>query len=178
MFILQNWATSNDMEWYNFGGSSPRKAALDVGSNTRNQKMTSAQSHTAPTHHFMSHNRVFSEQIGSAGPANSDGSPVKKESREPGRYSCTQCDKTFNSKSGLAYHMEKHTGKFRLWCYKCQKGFTMKAQFESHMAKHEGRSFPCEYCPKRFQSKPSLRMHTQKCHSDAAPFQNLSQGKF
>ena len=98
---------------------------------------------------------------------------VKLELKEPGRFSCSQCDKTFNSKSGLAYHMEKDTGKFRLWCYQCQRGFTMRAQYESHMAKHEGRSFPCEYCPKRFQSKPSLRVHVLKCHSTTEPFQNL-----
>ncbi len=92
-----------------------------------------------------------------------------------GRYACQQCEKTFNSKSGLTYHMEKHTGNFRLWCYQCQRGFTMKAQFESHMAKHEGRTFPCEYCTKRFQSKPSLRAHVQRLHADQQPFQNVAQ---
>ena len=44
-------------------------------------------------------------------------SKVKRDLMEPGRFSCSQCDKTFNSKSGLAYHMEKHAGKFRLWRY-------------------------------------------------------------
>ena len=168
------------MEWYNnLGGTSPRQAAAAgvVGSNICMPNVSATG--RSPNQHFMSHNRGSRAQIpprSSLTPMNrvesQHSSRAKKETREPGRYSCKQCDKTFNSKSGLLYHMEKHTGKFRLWCYKCQRGFTMKAQFESHMAKHEGRSFPCEYCPKRFQSKPSLRVHTQKCRSNAQPFQN------
>ncbi len=123
----------------------------------------------------------YKQSPSSANPSCQFGTPeiktnsFKSDGKEPGRYACRQCEKTFNSKSGLTYHMEKHTGKFRLWCYQCQRGFTMKAQFESHMAKHEGRTFPCEYCTKRFQSTPSLKAHVQRCHADQRPFQNVAQ---
>ena len=92
---------------------------------------------------------------------------LKTNGRGTGSFPCQECPKTFTSNQGLRYHMAKHTGRFNFWCTRCQRGFTMKGQFEAHQAKHDGRTFPCEYCSKRFQSPASLKNHVKTSHVTA-----------
>ena len=79
-------------------------------------------------------------------------------------YKCNICGKSYRGNSGLKVHMMFHTGRFPFWCAECQKGFTCKGNYEYHIAKHEGRSFPCDLCVKRFQSKQNLMRHKVKDH--------------
>ena len=76
-----------------------------------------------------------------------------------GRYQCPRCEKTYSGKSGLSQHYQIHVGKFNYWCDLCAKGFIIKCNYEAHVAKHEGRTFPCDFCVKRFKSKEGLRKH-------------------
>lgn len=38
-----------------------------------------------------------------------------------GKFPCKHCSKSFNGRSGLNFHMAKHTGRFRFWCELCQR---------------------------------------------------------
>ena len=86
------------------------------------------------------------------------------EDPENKTYKCNICGKSYRGNSGLKVHMMFHTGRFPFWCTECQKGFTCKGNYEYHIAKHEGRSFPCDLCVKRFQSKQNLLRHKVKDH--------------
>ena len=55
--------------------------------------------------------------------------------------------------------MFSHQGKFKFWCDDCKKGFQNKNNYECHMAKHEGKTFPCQYCTKRFAYEYRLKNH-------------------
>ena len=79
-----------------------------------------------------------------------------------GRYHCPRCEKTFKGKTGLSQHYQGHTGKFSYWCEMCEKGFVVKGHYSDHMAKHEGKTFPCNYCEKRFQTNNSLMKHSKE----------------
>ena len=72
---------------------------------------------------------------------------------------CEKCHKSFATKQGYDRHIFSHQGKFQFWCDDCKKGFQNKNNYECHMAKHEGRTFPCQYCPKRFSYEYRLKMH-------------------
>ncbi len=87
-----------------------------------------------------------------------------KRQSMPGFHKCPECSKCFRGNSGLRLHMQSHTGQFSFWCDECQRGFSVKGNYKHHMAKHEGRTFPCDLCNKRFQSKLGLQKHQQKLH--------------
>ena len=90
--------------------------------------------------------------------------PDEAEESEIKTFKCNICGKSYRGNSGLKVHMMFHTGRFPFWCAECQKGFTCKGNYEYHIAKHEGRSFPCDLCVKRFQSKQNLMRHKVKDH--------------
>ena len=72
---------------------------------------------------------------------------------------CGKCNKSFATKQGHDRHMFSHQGKFKFWCDDCKKGFQNKNNYECHMAKHEGKTFPCQYCTKRFAYEYRLKNH-------------------
>ena len=72
---------------------------------------------------------------------------------------CTKCDRKFTSKNGFMSHMRSHQGQFKFWCDECKKGFQNKNNYDRHMGRHEGRTFPCQYCTKRFAYEYQLKYH-------------------
>ncbi len=79
---------------------------------------------------------------------------------DPLKLECPKCHKTFVSKGSLNAHMKLHFGVFKFWCDECKKGYNHRSNYQQHMAKHEGRTFPCQFCTKRFQTEKSLTNHT------------------
>ena len=72
---------------------------------------------------------------------------------------CSECNKTFTSKSGFDKHVQHHTGQYSFFCSICRKGFNNGYNFKEHMRGHEGRGYPCEYCGKVFKSKKYMKYH-------------------
>ena len=81
-------------------------------------------------------------------------------------FSCTQCDKQFDSNGKLTVH-EKRTHDLREFsCEECGKKFRSNSHLKIHKAhKHsEKRPYACENCPNAFKSLPSLRTHIKRVH--------------
>ncbi len=72
---------------------------------------------------------------------------------------CSKCNKSFSSHSGFDRHMLSHEGKFKFWCDECKKGFQAKNAYDQHIARHQGKTYPCQWCNKRFNYEYSLRYH-------------------
>ena len=66
---------------------------------------------------------------------------------------CSECDKTFSSKTGLDQHFQHHTGQYSYFCSQCNKGFSVACNYKEHMRGHEGRGYSCDYCGKIFKTK-------------------------
>jgi len=81
---------------------------------------------------------------------------------------CKNCEKTFKSKGGLEYHIEKKAcrgeviKKYNFTCEKCEKKFQWSRHFNDHMAKkYDCRKVvpKCEKCDKVFKIKKGLEYH-------------------
>ena len=57
---------------------------------------------------------------------------IGKSSNSKSKVSCTLCDKTYESSSGLAYHMLIHTNSYPFPCNFCSKAY----RGSSHLAAH------------------------------------------
>lgn len=74
-------------------------------------------------------------------------------------FSCTVCNKSFESKSKLEGHAEIHTKPFR--CAICRQRCPSESALRTHMECHgeDKVSFECEDCGKRYSSKAGLFYH-------------------
>ena len=83
-------------------------------------------------------------------------------------FKCTHCDKTFNQKSNLDYHIQQvHYKKMEFPCSYCEKTFSSKRNKIQHELTHEGiKPFKCSKCEKAFGLKPTLLLHLAKIHQD------------
>ena len=94
-------------------------------------------------------------------------SPVK------GEYTCSYCQKIFNTKEAIQVHEEVyHTGRYKSMpsssksplfeCTQCGKSYMSKHALEEHLYTHVGmRPFACPYCAASFNHRKSLRRHVQ-----------------
>lgn len=85
------------------------------------------------------------------------------------KVSCTYCKKVFKNMQSLYNHKSKvHKDKDkRVLCSACGKYVT---NIYTHMLRHTGQKpFPCEFCEKRFVTKPQLNQHVMT-HSGQKPF--------
>ena len=89
------------------------------------------------------------------------------------QFSCSQCDRTFFSRTTLRVHVEsahsQSPSNFR--CEKCQKVFTSFGSFKGHQKRNcqRERKFVCEVCGMSFKDRSNLKRH-MTVHSDARPF--------
>ncbi|XP_073467619.1 uncharacterized protein [Aquarana catesbeiana] len=93
------------------------------------------------------------------------------------RFSCTECGKCFNFKSGLDVHKRSHTGEKPYSCPECGKCFSVKSHLYRHQKSHTGeKSLSCPECGKCFSQKSHLYTH-QRSHSGEKPYSCPECGK-
>ncbi|XP_018425492.1 PREDICTED: zinc finger protein 300-like [Nanorana parkeri] len=94
-----------------------------------------------------------------------------------GRYTCSECGKSYSQKPGLMKHQKIHTGISIYVCSKCDKCFTQRANLKRHERCHSvERPFVCSYCGKGFTESSSLLKH-QRIHTGFKPFACSECGK-
>lgn len=88
-----------------------------------------------------------------------------KPRKEKVFYTCTLCNRQFQSKFRLQRHGLHHTGEKPYKCDECGKAFTTNAYLGSHMARHSNvLSHLCSICGKSFADRIAWRGH-MRCHA-------------
>lgn len=94
------------------------------------------------------------------------------------RIQCNQCDKNFNSKNALQYHLLHHTGIRPHQCDVCGKGFFAGSALKVHMRLHSGvKPYTCEFCSRPFRQWGDMKYHIASLHTEKKMFQCEYCGK-
>ncbi|XP_074646017.1 uncharacterized protein LOC141902269 [Tubulanus polymorphus] len=75
-------------------------------------------------------------------------------------YQCTQCNKSFGTKTELDVHIKIHKKTYQ--CIKCQEAFNTEYEIQMHVATHmiqEGNVHECHICDQIFESPAKLQCH-------------------
>ncbi|CAG2257786.1 unnamed protein product [Mytilus edulis] len=85
---------------------------------------------------------------------------------------CSDCGKSFYSKSNLATHMKYHKTEKKYACEHCNFKCCFSARLKRHIKQHfdSERTFVCETCGAAFHTKQILQSHIGYKHSDARNF--------
>ncbi|XP_063290572.1 oocyte zinc finger protein XlCOF7.1-like [Pelobates fuscus] len=96
---------------------------------------------------------------------------------EEKRFSCSDCEKGFITKSKLILHKRTHSGEKPHLCLECGKGFITKSYLAIHKRTHSGeKPYSCSECGKCFSHNSSLVKH-QRSHSGKKPYSCFECGK-
>ncbi|CAO1371970.1 unnamed protein product [Diamesa hyperborea] len=79
------------------------------------------------------------------------------------------CEKTFNSRTALGYHIKTHQTERKFVCEKCGKGFLTNGALKVHLRLHSNdRPYMCNFpeCGKSFRQWGDLKYHETSLHSD------------
>ncbi|CAG7728544.1 unnamed protein product [Allacma fusca] len=119
--------------------------------------------------------------------AHSDESPLNgaktKKKRAVGQrrqdvLKCPQCQRIFNHRNSLVYHMRSHTGERPHQCEMCGKSFFATSALKVHMRLHSGeKPYKCESCGRNFRQWGDLKYHMISIHSDIRQYQCEFCGK-
>ncbi|XP_055840123.1 zinc finger protein 502-like [Episyrphus balteatus] len=78
---------------------------------------------------------------------------------------CKFCDKKFIQSPHLHMHERTHTGETKFVCKECGLGCKTMDLLKKHILLHENKELiECPKCPKRYFTKPGLKLHNQKTH--------------
>ena len=81
------------------------------------------------------------------------------------KFTCQQCNKTFNSRSNLQAHEKLHAkGKLAYSCDICDKRFTHVEMVASHKTRVHKLKIKCGFCPKMMTSVESKNQHEKLIH--------------
>ncbi|GAB0089210.1 hypothetical protein DMENIID0001_037150 [Sergentomyia squamirostris] len=80
---------------------------------------------------------------------------------------CNQCDREFNSRNALRYHILSHTGQRPHQCEVCGKAFFSNSALKVHKRLHTGvRPYTCSHCDRSFRQWGDLKYHIASKHSE------------
>uniref|UniRef100_A0A6A7G8K7 Protein sister of odd and bowel-like n=2 Tax=Hirondellea gigas TaxID=1518452 RepID=A0A6A7G8K7_9CRUS len=94
-------------------------------------------------------------------------------SAEEGDLQCKFCNKMFDNKNDLIYHLKVHVGtrsvknpsEKKFQCDQCDRRFFTRKDVKRHLVVHTGtRDFCCSLCPQKFGRKDHLVRHIKKSH--------------
>ena len=95
---------------------------------------------------------------------------------EEGDLQCKICQKMFETKPDLIYHLKVHVGsrsvkspsEKKFQCDHCDRRFFTRKDVKRHLVVHTGkRDFSCTICPQKFGRKDHLVRHIKKSHGIA-----------
>lgn len=89
------------------------------------------------------------------------------------RYKCSECSAQFDCSSKLNRHKTKDHRSPRFICSQCGKVCLSLSKLRLHGTTHMPRNqrpHKCQYCPKAFDSKASVRRHVERMHEVMARY--------
>ncbi|KAJ8274111.1 hypothetical protein COCON_G00087360 [Conger conger] len=96
--------------------------------------------------------------------------PLQSHTGTLGAHKCSECEKTFKSKSRLTVHRRTHTGERPYQCSQCGASFGTSGNLMSHQRSHTGeRPYQCSHCGKSFIHSSHLVTH-QRTHTGERPY--------
>ncbi|XP_068112332.1 uncharacterized protein [Hyperolius riggenbachi] len=105
-------------------------------------------------------------------PEESSSGKSRTDIRQGGKkiFQCSECARSYSTKSLLTVHLRRHKRKCAVICSECGKGYSSKGNLFNHLRTHKGdRPFVCLECGKCFIHKHHLERH-QKIHMRKRPF--------
>ncbi|XP_077492434.1 uncharacterized protein LOC144103644 [Amblyomma americanum] len=148
--------------------SRDHKHSVPSGQNSPGSIVTQSAHGTPPVQDSTSERHLVSRCMDStsSGMGNHKGKPTGNSLHE-----CTDCRKTFTSRSKLVEHLRVHTGDRPYQCNDCGSSFAQKTNLNTHQRTHTGdRPYQCNDCGSSFTQKASLKTH-QRTHTGDRPYQ-------
>ncbi|XP_061662273.1 gastrula zinc finger protein XlCGF8.2DB-like isoform X2 [Syngnathoides biaculeatus] len=137
--------------------------------NSKNEGQSEIRRGAAPPSRNSSSDGVYCEESQTDNDdEHSDGDKTCHTARKS--WKCSQCRKTFASKSNFKKHLKIHTGEKPFLCSVCGQRFTQKGNLKTHTRTHTNeKPFSCSVCGQRFTKKGNLKRHT-RAHTGEKPF--------
>ena len=97
--------------------------------------------------------------------------------KSPKRFSCSNCDKTFDRQLELKIHARKHTGEKPYSCGLCHYKCRTKQNLKQHERNRhtDDKPYSCSLCDYKFKTKGQLKTHRQKRHTGEKSVFNCSK---